>query len=118
MANPGLSTTIDVDALTAIIVFANNYKTVVENNSDQIRAICANMESNESLKGGDGEIIRENFASLSKGCVNLKRSMEAVSKVLNEKLEVAIKMRHGKSVGDSTDKAKQAVSGMGVLKKE
>ena len=118
MANPGLSTSIDVDALTAIIVFANSYRNVVETNAAQIKSLCTAMEQDESLSGGDGDEIRENFAKLANGCSNLEKSMQAIAKVLNEKLEVAINMRHGKTLGDSTDAANKAAANMGVLKKE
>lgn len=118
MANPGLSTSIDVDALTAIIVFANSYRNVVETNAAQIKALCKSMKEDESLSGGDGDDIRENFSKLADGCTNLEKSMQVIAKVLNEKLEVAIQMRHGQTLGDSTDKANKAAASAGVLKKE
>ena len=118
MANPGLSTTIDVDALTGIIVFCNSYKQLVDSNAAQIKALCKSMETEESLVGGDGDVIRTNFARIAEGCVNLENSTAQITKVMNEKLERAIDMRHGKTVGDTTDAANKAAANMGVLKKE
>lgn len=118
MANPGVVTSIDVDALTAIIVFANGYRNLVESNAAKIKALCRSMKEDESLSGGDGDIIRDNFAKLSDGCTGLEKSMAAISKVLNEKLEAAIQMRHGATLGDSTEQATKAARNVGVLKKE
>lgn len=117
MANKGnLDTKIDTSALNEVIVFASTYRQDVTEASNEIRTICQSMENEESLQGGDGDIIRENFRTIAMGCNNLDKSTEKIVKVLNDKLSAAIKMRHGQSVGDSTDKAKSATSRVGVLK--
>lgn len=118
MAQPGVVAKIDAEALTGIIVFFNSYRQLVEDNCEKIRAICHSMETEESLSGGDGDAIREAFADISDGCAPLVRSINNISKVLNEKLEVAVNMRHGKSVGDAGTAAKDAAKNVGVLKKE
>lgn len=118
MAIKGLNTKIDVDALTSIIVFANSYRDTVAEQANDIKTVCKQMADCEYLDGGDGTVIRETFASISVGCTNLEKSMDEISKVLNDKLEKAIKMRHGSTLGDSQDAAAKANRKVGVLNKE
>lgn len=111
-----LDTKIDTVALNEVIVFANQYRQEVTDASNEIRSICQNMENEESLQGGDGDVIRENFKAIAQGCNNLDRSTEKIVKVLNDKLSVAINMRHGSTIGDSSDKVTAATKQVGVLK--
>lgn len=119
MAGKGpLDTKIDTGALNEVIVFANQYRIDVSQKAQDIRRICASMEEEESLKGGDGDVIRENFAKIAVGCNNLDKSTQYIAKQLNERLGHAIEMRHGKSVAGSTDSINQATQKQGVFAKE
>lgn len=117
MAGKGpLDTKIDTAALAEVIVFGNQYRQDVSQRSADIRRICKQMEDEESLKGGDGDVIRENFAMIAVGCKQLDDSTQFITKVLNEKLGVAIHMRHGQTVGSSGDNMQKAVKQAGVFK--
>lgn len=117
MAGKGpLDARIDTGALNETIVFANQYRHDVSDAADQIRRICAMMEEEESLKGGDGDVIRENFAKLAVGCNNLDKSTQYITKVLNDKLASAIQMRHGQTVGSSTETMDKAAQNAGMFK--
>jgi len=117
MANKGLlDTKIDVQALNEIIIFANRYRSEVTDNVERIRTLCKRMEEEESLKGGDGDQIRANFEKIASGCNQLDKSTEFIVKQLNEKLGVAIKMRHGATTSASTETVAQAANKTGVLK--
>ena len=117
MAGKGpLDAKIDTGALNEVIVFANQYRQDVSDKADQIRHICASMEEGESLKGGDGDVIRENFAKIAIGCNNLDKSTQYIAKVLNERLGNAIEMRHGKAIGSSSDSMDKATQKVGAFK--
>ena len=75
------------------------------------------MEDNESLKGGDGDMIRENFKTISVACQGLYNSTTYISKVLNDRLVKAIELTKGKTIGESGDKIKSTAKNAGVLKK-
>lgn len=111
-----VDTKIDTNALNELIVFANTYRQDVTERVDSIRKLCRQMEENESLKGGDGDIIRENFVKIAEGCNNLDKSTETIIKVLNDRLGKAIEMYHGNTLGDSEEKAAKASKNVGVLK--
>lgn len=111
-----VNTKIDTNALNEVIVFANQYRQEVTDRVDTIRKLCRQMEDNETLKGGDGEVIRENFMVIAQGCNNLDSSMEKIVKVLNDRLGKAIEMYHGKAVGSTTDDASKASRKVGVMK--
>lgn len=117
MAGKGpLDTKIDTGALNEVIVFANQYRIEVSQRAQDIRRICAQMEDEESLKGGDGDVIRENFAKIAAGCNNLDKSTQFIAKQLNERLGHAIEMRHGKSIGSSTESIDKAAQKTGIFK--
>lgn len=117
MAGKGpLDAKIDTGALNEVIVFANQYRQDVSEKAEQIRHICATMEEEESLKGGDGDVIRENFGKIAVGCNNLDKSTQFITKILNERLGSAIEMRHGKSLGSSTDSMNKATQKVGAFK--
>lgn len=115
---PSQNLIIDVSVLNEVIVFANSYRTEIAEKADTIRAICRRMQDEESLKGGDGEQIRNSFDVIGKGCNDLNTSAQYIVEVLNDRLEAAIKMRHGESLGDSVDTAAKAAKSVGVYKKD
>ena len=119
MAGKGpVDTVIDTGALNELIVYAGQYKADLDDAAREIIELCKKMEEEESLKGGDGDAIRENFREISKMATNLMQSVNYIHKVLNDKLGNAINMRHGQTVGDSSEAIKKAASKTGVMKKE
>ena len=116
MANKGLDVVLDVPAINEIIVFANHYRQGVTASADTIRTLCAQMQDNESLAGGDGEEIRENFKIIGEGCTQLEQSVEKIVTVLNNRLETMLQMNKGKISGDSKDTAKKAAGDMRIIK--
>lgn len=117
MGNKGpVDTKIDVGALNEVIVFANQYRHEVSAKADEIRTVCRKMEEEESLKGGDGDHIRECFATIAQGCNQLDRSTEKIVSVLNEKLSVAIQMRHGQTSNAVSDSTAAAARNVGAYK--
>lgn len=117
-AKGAVDTTIDVNELSGLIVFANRYSEEVSSASDEIRSICRSMEDEESLKGGDGDEIREQFAAIAQGCQNIDKSVKYIVSTLNEKLQKALQMNKGKTSAESGDAIQAAVNKAGVLKKE
>lgn len=113
-----LNTKIDIQALNEVIVFANQYRQQVEEQTTIIRTVCLQMEQEESLVGGDGDVIREAFKSIAEGTAKLEASVNYITKQLNTKLGSAIQMRKGTTVGDAQDAMKKANQNMGVLAKE
>lgn len=109
---------IDVGALNEVIVYANQYRQEVSSKADAIRTVCRKMEDEESLKGGDGDRIRECFATIAKGCNQLDKSTEKIVSVLNDKLSTAIKMRHGQTTNAATDSTTAATKKVGFMNKE
>lgn len=108
----------DGPAINEIIVFANQYRQEVSEQTDLICNICQGMTDNEALNGGDGEEIKANFKTIASGCKQLESSVKNIVDNLNKNLESIIKMSKGTTTAASTDAAKKAAAGMGVLKKE
>lgn len=113
-----VDTKLDPNALAGLIVFANRYQEEVNAAAEEIRTICRGMEDEESLKGGDGDAIRQEFATIATGYVNIENSVAYIVKVLNEKLKVVIDMQKGSTVADSQDQVAAAAKNAGALKKE
>ena len=113
-----LDTIVDAPALQEIIVSANRLRQECTKSADNIRKVCLNMEEEESLKGGDGDIIREAFASISSGVTNLEKSLSFVTQTLNNNLEKILKMVAGKSTGAMQEETQAATKKMGIFKKE
>lgn len=109
---------LDASAMNEVIVFANQYKRDVQGDAEQIQAICRTMEDEESLKGGDGENIRANFITISKGCENMVKSMDEITKYLNDVLYKILATKQGKSDMGATEAAAKAAAAAGVNKKE
>lgn len=109
----------DVKSLSEIIVQANMYKQTVVDSSTQIRALCKQMEEEESLAGGDGEEFREAFVKLGTGMVRLEESISNVVSVLDEKLSLIMeKMTSGHATGSTTEDVAAASKKAGFMKKE
>lgn len=115
MAKKG-KTEINVEALTEIVMFARSYRTDVEESASEIRRICQTMLDDDSLKGGDGDVIRENFASIAAGCSNIAKSTEKIASILDKQLGKSILMKHGQAIGTSTDSIQRAAKKAGVKK--
>lgn len=113
-----LNANIDVGALNEIIVYANSYRQDVTAAAEQIRHLCENMEQEESLKGGRGDVIRENFAKIAQGCVKLEKSTEHIVRVLNDKLKPAIDALKKGSAEAAAEKMDAATKKSGVYNKE
>ena len=109
---------IDVGALNEVIVYANQYRPEVSAKADAIRTVCRKMEDEESLKGGDGDHIRECFATIAKGCNQLDKSTEKIVAVLNDKLATAIGMRHGATSNAASEAVTSANKKVGFMNKE
>lgn len=108
---------LNVDTLNSLIVLTNKYRQDVDKAADEIRLICQQMEDNESLKGGDGDLIRENFKNLSIACKGLYVSTAYIGKALNGRLADTIeKAAKGKNSGG--DAASKAAAKVGVYKKK
>lgn len=119
MSNKGpLDVVVDAPAVNEIIVFANQYRQEAIEKTDLIIDICRKMTEDESLNGGDGELIKANFQTIASGSTKLAQSIKAIVDGLNQNLESIIKMKKGTTIGDSSEKAKAAANNMGVLKKE
>lgn len=117
MAGKGpMDAKIDTQALNEVIVFANQYRIDVKDQSERVRRICMNMQTEESLSGGDGDVIRDNFMKIAVCCEQLDNSTEYIVKVLNDKLGAAIQLRHGAAIGNSTESMDAAVKNTGVFK--
>lgn len=108
----------DGPAINEIIVFANQYRQEVTEQAERICQLCQQMTDNESLNGGDGEEIKANFKTIASGCKQLEASAKNIVDNLNKNLESIIKMSKGTTTAASTDAAKKAAAGMGVLKKQ
>ena len=113
-----VNTTIDVNELSSLIVFAKRYSEEVSAASDEIRTLGSGMAQEESLKGGDGEAIREQFAKIGTACSNIDRSVQYIVDTLNEKLKSALQMTKSTASSQSEDAVASAVKKAGVLKKE
>lgn len=113
-----LDTIVDAPALQEIIVSANRLRTECSKSADHIRAVCTNMAEEESLKGGDGDVIREAFSNISSGVTNLEKSLTFVTQTLNNSLEKVLKMVAGKSTGAMQEETNKATKKMGIFKKE
>lgn len=113
-----LDANIDVGALNEVIVFANSYRQDVIEAADKIRHLCQNMLEEESLKGGRGEVIREQFAAIASGCQKLEKSTEHIVRVLNDKLKPAIEALKAGSAAGAADKMSSATKKAGVYNKE
>ena len=111
------SVNISIDAMNELIVATNMYRQEVDKAADEIRLICQQMEDDESLKGGDGDLIRENFKAISVSCRGLHDSTKYIAGVLNGKLSHAIKMMEGRTAAASTEAIQQANAKTGVFKK-
>lgn len=109
---------IDAGALNEIIVYANQYRQEVAAKADAIRTVCRKMEDEESLKGGDGDHIRECFVTLAKGCNQLDKSTEKIVAVLNDKLAVVVGMRHEEISKVASEAVTSANKKVGFMNKE
>lgn len=113
-----VDTKIDTGALNEIIVYSNIFSKEVSDFCDQIQQICRKMEEEESLKGGDGDAIRESFVKISKGCHQISNSAKSISKILDTKLSAALGMKKGTYSGNADDAASRAANKAGVVRKE
>lgn len=113
-----IDASIDVGALNEVIVFANSYRQDVITAADTIRKLCQNMLEEESLKGGRGEVIREQFAAIATGCQKLEKSTEHIVRVLNDKLKPAIEALKAGSAANSGESMSNATKKTGVYNKE
>lgn len=118
MAATGMSQIkLSTESLDELIVFSNKYRQEVSNSADEIMKICRQMEENEALKGGDGDQIRENFATIAVACKGLNESTTYISKILNDRLKKAIDMTKNRTGASSEEAIKKASSKTGVFKK-
>lgn len=108
---------INTDSLNEVIVFSNRYRQEVDRAADEIKMICGQMEDDASLKGGDGDLIRENFRTIAIACDGLRESTEKISAVLNDKLVKAIAQTKGMNAAASTEAINKAARKAGTLKK-
>lgn len=113
-----VDTKIDTGALNEIIVYSNLFSKEVCDAVEQIQTICRRMEEEESLKGGDGEMIRESFIKISKGCMQIATSAKGISKTLDNRLGKALGMGKGSIAGNAAESAKSAADKAGVIRKE
>lgn len=113
-----VNTSIDVNELSSLIVFAKRYADEVEQASDEVRTLCRGMAEEESLKGGDGENFRAQFGQIATAYSNIDKSVQYITRTLNEKLKKALEMAKNSSSAASEDAAHQAATKAGVLKKE
>lgn len=111
-----LDVVLDIPAINEIIVFANQFKQEVNEHSSAIRNLCKQMTDDESLNGGDGEIIKANFKVIADGCTQLENSIEKIVTILNQRLEKLIQMNKGKTTADSTEAASKAAKNMNIVK--
>lgn len=117
MAGKGpIDTVIDLPAINELIVFMSKYRMEVIEKTQRIITICKTMSEDESLNGGDGEEIKNNFITIATGCNKLSQSVEYIVNKLNDKLSVGIDMTKGKTTKDSTEKSKTAAAKLGVMK--
>ena len=110
-----LNTTIDIPALNELAVAAKAYYLEVNERVDLITNLCTQMQSEKSLEGGDGDMIRENFMMIAKGCTTLAESLKKIDYVLNEKLTTALNMMKGRTTAQSDVSAKKAASDMRIV---
>lgn len=108
----------DGPALNEIIVFANQLKQDCAEKAEHIRKVCLSMEDEESLKGGDGDVIRENFKLTATGINKLEGSITYIVGKLNTSLEAVTRMYAGKNTAQSTETAKAASKKTGIFNKE
>ena len=113
-----VDTKIDTGALNEIIVFANMYKTEVSSLAEEIRTICRKMDEEESLKGGDGDGIRDSFDTIATGCQQIAKSAEQIAKILDTKLSKALNMKNGAMSANASESASAAAKKAGVVRKE
>lgn len=113
-----VNTSIDVNELSSLIVFARRYAEEVGAASDEIRTLCAGMAEEESLKGGDGEMIREQFAKIGTACASIDKSVQYIVRVLNDKLKTSLQMTHTTASSTSEDAISSASKKAGMFKKE
>lgn len=116
--NKGLDTTVDTAVLNGLIVSGNMFCKDTLEISDSISTIARKMEDDESLKGGDGDQIRESFSQIAVGAKNVSKSAKQITHVLNDKLDKALKAKQGRFGADSSSQAKTATAKAGIQKKE
>ena len=117
MAAKGTDVRIDIPKLNELIVATSNYRNTIKDKVETIRIICKAMEENETLKGGDGDAIREAFATIGKGCTELNTSAQYIVQKLEDKLSGAITLRHGVYSGDAIEQAKKSTANIAAYKK-
>lgn len=108
----------DGPALNEIIVFANQLKMDCSEKAEHIRKICLNMEDEETLKGGDGDVIRDNFKQIATGINKLEGSITYIVTKLNASLEAVTKMYAGKNTQASSEAVNTAAKKTGIFSKE
>lgn len=113
-----VNTTIDVNELSSLIVFAKRYSEEVSAASEEIRTLCRGMAEEESLKGGDGEQLREQFAKIGTAYGEIDKSVQYIVKTLNDKLKSALEMTHTTASSQSEDAINTAAKNAGVFKKQ
>ena len=117
-AKGSTDTKLDSAALNEIVVYSNVYSREVGQQSTEIQTICRKMEDDESLKGGDGEGIRQNFELIAKGAKHMSASAAEISKILDDKLGTIINMNKGKFSDAANDAAKKAADAAGAVRKQ
>lgn len=119
MAQKGaVNTNIDFDAINAVILAAGKYKNVAESVTTEIRKIADQMRDEESLIGGNGEVIRDCFVEIGQGAYEVEMSLQQLIKLVDIALGKAMRSTESNVTNNAADEAANAAKNAGVYKKE
>lgn len=106
------------DSVSAIVVASRAYKGDVDTGILEIKRLCQQLLDNESLKGGDGELIREAARTLADRTQNLAKSADEIWKKLDKLVVLIAEAQGGRTAGNLHETVNKAGKNIGIYKKD
>lgn len=108
----------DKDSIVSVIVATKATTAEIRENIERGRKLCTSLLEDESLKGADGDVIREALNGFMSTFSNLSSSCERVAAIVDKKLEKAEAVSGRKLAGNLDEEAKAAGKNLGAFNKQ
>lgn len=111
-------TEVDLSTTEIMVVACKQFNMSAEQNGNVMVAESKKMEAEESLKGGDGEVIREAFATVGKCCIDFKAVISAIAKQIDTNLAPMLAMNNGSTTASLEDVQRTSKKTSSIAPKE
>lgn len=108
----------DKDSIVNVVVATRATTSEVRADAERGKKLCTDLLEDESLKGADGEVIREALSSYMDTFTNLSNSCDRVAKIVDGKLEKADAVSGRKLAGNIDEEAAKVGKKVGSFNKQ